>query len=301
MIRRVGLAAVLALATSARAEETEVSFAYVPAQGVEEIVVEQPLGRLTVRGWDRPEVRIAATKRAPDHAGLDRLRVRVELKDGRVEVAAGVRVDERLRVIPAGQAYAIDLAVDAPSGAGVRARTFDGDLDVIGLRRGAQLSSSGGAIHATDIDGPVRSSATRGRQRLAAIRGDVEADGLRGDLELDSIEGEQLRASIVDGTVTARRIRATAVEVVVVHGSIRFGGAMPIGARWVLRAPEGDASVSIDTERVALQLRGDRALRLPAWARRPGGQAPHELRAPRPGAARLLEAFASGVLELQGP
>ena len=74
------------LGTRVAADETEVSFAYVPAPAVEKIVVDQPLGRLSVRGWDRPEVRITATKRAPNHAGLDRLRVRVDLKDGRLEI-----------------------------------------------------------------------------------------------------------------------------------------------------------------------------------------------------------------------
>ena len=52
-----------AVTVRAAADETEVSFAYVPAPAVEKIVVDQPLGRLSVRGWDRPEVRIAAKRR----------------------------------------------------------------------------------------------------------------------------------------------------------------------------------------------------------------------------------------------
>jgi hypothetical protein len=285
-----------AIVVPAFADETEVSFAYVPAPAVEQIVVEQPLGRLTVRGWDRPEVRIEATKHAPDHSGLDRLRVRVELKDGRVEIVTGVRVGESLRSVPASGGYTIDLAVDAPAGAQVRARTFDGDLDAMGLRAGAELSSTGGAIYATDIDGTVHSNATRGRQRLAAIRGDVEAEGLRGDVELDSIEGAILRASIVEGAVTARRIRSGAVEVVVARGDVQFGGAMPVGARWIVRAPAGNIRLLLDTAAVSLSLRANGQLRVPASVR--AGLQQHELHLARPGSARLVDAQASGDLEL---
>jgi len=294
----LGLGVVFAcgLACDARAEETEVSFAYVPAPQVEQVIVDQPLGRLTVRGWDRQEVRIAATKRAPDHRGLERLRVRVDLKDGRVEIVTGVRVGDVLRTIPTDAGYVIDLAVDAPTGAQIRASTFDGDLDAIGLRAGAELRSDGGAIHATDIDGPVRCRATKGRQRLAAIRGDVDAEGLRGDLELDSIEGALLRATLVDGVITARRIRARAVELATARGDIELIGAMPIGARWALRAPRGKGRVHIEREPTALILHADGGITGPGV---PAGA--HDFKLARPGAARLVDVQVSGELVLLQP
>ncbi len=283
----------------ARAEETEVSFAYVPASAVEDVIVEQPLGRLSVRGWDRPEVRIAATKRAPNHAGLDRLRVRVDLKDGKLEVLTGVRVGEVLRGIPTDAGYVIDLAVDAPSGARIHATTFDGDLDALGFRAGVVLSSTNGEIHATDIDGPVRSTGTRGRQRLAAIRGDVDAQSLQGALELDSIEGVVLRASVVDGRIEARRVRARVVELVSARGDVTLAGAMPLGARWVLRAPAGDGHLAIDGAPTSLVLHAERGLRgVTLRGSRPAGDVLRDLRQPRPGSARLVEASVSGTLHL---
>ena len=281
----------------ARAEETEVSFAYVPASAVEDVIVEQPLGRLSVRGWDRPEVRIAATKRAPNHAGLDRLRVRVDLKDGKLEVLTGVRVGEVLRRIPTDAGYVIDLAVDAPSGARIRATTFDGDLDALGFRAGVVLTSTNGEIHATDIDGPVRSTGTRGRQRLAAIRGDVDVQSLQGALELDSIEGVVLRASVVDGRIEARRVRARVVELVSARGDVTLAGAMPLGARWVLRAPAGDGHIVTDGAPTSLVLHADRGLHMPHEARA-AGEVLRDLRRPHPGSARIVEASVSGVLDL---
>ncbi len=302
LVSVAAVVALLALGADAAADETEISFAYVPAPGVEKIVVDQSLGRLSVRGWDRPEVRIAATKRAPNHAALDRLRVRVDLKDGRLEIVTGVRVGDGLRPMPTDGGYGIDLAVDAPSGAQIRASTFDGDLDAVGLRAGAELTSSGGAIRATDIDGPVRTSATRGRQRLAAIRGDVEADGLRGDLELDAIEGALLRATIVDGAITARRINARTIELVIAHGDIELIGAMPLGARWVLRAPGGSAKVVLDQASLSFALRAMRGIRGtlvrdPRPAELARGPL-RELRVDRPGSARLVDVQVGGELEV---
>ena len=291
---KTGVVLALALlSASASADETEVTFAYVPAPAVEKVVVTQPLGRLTVRGWDRQEVRIAATKRAPDHAGLDRLRVRVDLKGGRLEIVTGVRVGDVLRPMPTDAGYVIDLAVDAPSDVQVEATTFDGDLDAVGLRAGVVLSTTGGAIHATDIDGAVHATATRGRQRLAAIRGDVDADVLSGALELDSIEGAVLHATVVSGPVAARRIHSRVVEIVAARGDIQLAGGLPLGGHWILRAPAGSARITVDSAPMSLALHAIRKLEAPmthgerVWKR------------DLPGSARLLEADAGQDLELR--
>ncbi|MEO6954956.1 MAG: hypothetical protein ABI321_24365 [Polyangia bacterium] len=285
--------AVVLVASTASADETEVTFAYVPTPNVEKVVVVQPLGRLTVRGWDRQEVRIAATKRAPDHAGLERLRVRVDLKSGRLEIVTGVRVGEVLRPIPTDAGYLIDLAVDVPSEVQVDATTFDGDLDAVGLRAGVVLSTTGGAIHATDIDGSVHATATRGRQRLAAIRGDVDADVLSGALELDSIEGAVLHATVVSGPVAARRIHSRVVEIVAAHGDIQLAGGLPLGGRWVLRAPTGSARITLEGVPMSLVLHAGRRLD----ASMVHGE--HVWKLDRPGSARLLEADVGQDLELR--
>src|SRR6478672_6779240 len=131
------------------ADETEVSFAYVPAPNAEAVVVEQPMGKLSVRGWDKPEVRIVATKRAPDAATLDRLRVNVELQDGHIRIRTGVRVGDQFRPLPTqkvGPKVSIDLTVDAPRHVNLQARTWSGDLDAQGFRAGAQLASTGGEV-----------------------------------------------------------------------------------------------------------------------------------------------------------
>jgi hypothetical protein len=243
------------------AEETEVSFAYVPAPDAEAVVIDQPMGRLTVTGWDKPEVRIVARKRAPNNATLDRLRVNVEMRDGRIRIRTGVRVGDGFRALPQGAeasttaapAMAIDLTVDAPRRVQVTASTWAGDLEASGFRAGAVLTSAGGEVRARDIEGHVRTNALKGRQRLSSIRGDVEADGVTGDLELDTVDGDTLEAKVVEGQITARDVRTPVVRLLSTSGGIVLVGSLRPGGRYELTSLDGD--IHLQLKRAPLSLR----------------------------------------------
>jgi hypothetical protein len=248
MKRAAWVASCLAFLPSlAIAEETEVSFAYVPAENAESITIDQPLGRLTLSGWDRPEVRIVAKKHATSGAALDRLRVQVDMSDGKIRIRTGVRIGDTFRPLPPGSpgSPGIDLTVDAPRHVALKAATWAGDLDASGFRAGAELASSGGEVRASDIEGPVHSSALKGRQRLSAIRGDVEADGVTGDLELDAVEGEVLSATVVEGQITAREVRTPVVRLFATQGGVIFVGALRPGGRYDLQSQEGDVRLRL--------------------------------------------------------
>jgi hypothetical protein len=261
---------VASLATpSVEAEELEVSIAYVPVQGAEVVEVEQPIGRLTVRGWDRAEVKIVARKRAPDGATLDRLKVNVEMVNGRVTIRSGLRTEAGFRVLPLGGAagrFAVDLSIDAPAGAYLRARTWRGDLDAAGFRAGAHLSSAGGEVTARDIDGAVRTNALRGRQQLSAIRGDVEADGVAGDLELIQVDGQVLVARVVDGHITARDLRTPVVRLLSTAGGVVLIGSLRTGGRYELTALEGDVKLRLTPGPFSLEAHAPRGRVISAFA-----------------------------------
>jgi hypothetical protein len=228
------------------ADETEVSFAYVPAPDAESMTVEQPLGKLQLRGWDRAEVRIVANKRAPDAQTLDRLRVNVEMQNGRIHVRAGVRVGDQLKAMPSSGRVGIDLTIDAPRKVALNASTWSGDLEASGFRAGAQLASTGGEVRASDIAGKVTSNSVKGKQHLSAIHGDVEADGVDGDLELDTVDGDTLDAKLVDGQITARRVTTQVVHLYSTSGGIVFVGSIRPGALYDLRVDEGDVRMQLE-------------------------------------------------------
>ena len=221
------------------AEETEVTFAYVPAPNAESIVIEQPMGRLQLNGWDKPEVRIVAKKHARDAATLDQLRVNVEMQDGHIHVRTGVRVDNSFHPLPSGEA-GIDLTIDVPRHVSLRATTWAGNIDASGFRAGAELSSRGGEVHASDIEGRVRTTCLRGKQRLSSIHGDVEADGVTGDVELDTIDGETLEAKVVEGQITARAITTPVVRLFSSLGGVVMMGTTRPGARYEITARDGN-------------------------------------------------------------
>jgi hypothetical protein len=105
---------------------------------------------------------------------------------------------------------------------------------------------------------------------------------------------------MVEGAVTARRIHARAVEILVAHGDIELAGAVPIGGRWALRAPAGRARISIDRTPIALTLRAGGGIHAPAFTVA-GQDSPRELTLQKPGSARLIDAQVSGRLELLAP
>ena len=230
----------------AAAEETEVSFVYVPAPNAESITIDQPLGRLTLNAWDKPEVRIVAHKHAKDGATLDQLRVNFEMVDGKIHIRTGVRVGDGFRALPASEGAGIDLTVDAPRRVNLRATTWAGDIDVSGFRAGAELSSRGGEVHASDIEGGVRSAALRGKQRLTSIRGNVEADGITGDVELDTVDGDVLEAKVVEGQIVARRIRSPLVRLFSSSGGVVLIGSTRPGARYEITARQGDVRMVLE-------------------------------------------------------
>lgn len=62
----------------------------VPALGVTHVVIEHPLGALTVRGWSRATVSMKAVKSGPDAETAQRLRVHGEIRQGRLHIQTRV-------------------------------------------------------------------------------------------------------------------------------------------------------------------------------------------------------------------
>jgi DUF4097 and DUF4098 domain-containing protein YvlB len=256
-MRLLAAVAVAALApVIAIAEETEVTFASVPAPNAESIVIEQPLGRLQIEGWDKPEVRIVARKHAKDAVTLDQLRVNFEMLDGHIRVRTGVRVGEAFHPLPTSmEAGGIDLTISAPRNVRVRAQTWAGTIEASGLRAGAELSSRGGEVHASDIAGRVRTTCLRGKQRLSAIHGDVEADGVTGDVELDAVDGEVLEAKVVEGQITARRIHSPVVRLFSSLGGVVFMGTTRPGGRYEITARDGNVRLVLQRTPFSIEAR----------------------------------------------
>ena len=243
------LLASLLVGTAARAEDLESDAVYVPVaadSGV--LAVRNPLGSVKVQGWDQQQVRVIAHKRAGSADVLGRLKVRVDLTPGKVQITTGFYLsDHTFNPLPLGGA-AIDLIIEAPRHMELSAASYAGDVEAAGLRAGAHLSSQAGRIRVADMEGPVDTRTLDGNQWLQAIRGSLAATGVVGDMELAGIEGQRVDASVFKGQIIARDVHAAVVRLHTVAGTILLFGGLSPGARYELGAKQGDVRLEL-TER----------------------------------------------------
>ncbi len=247
---------VAAAASIARAQDMEGDLLYLPMPAGESLSVRNPLGAVRLRGWDQPQVRIMAEKRAGTSGLVDRLKVHAKVENGKLEIVAGVYLkDNTWHPVPLDDAR-IDLTIDAPRRMTLAASTFTGDIDAEGFRAGAHLASERGEIRAADIDGPVETRSLDGKQSLQAIHGRLAASGVDGDMELESIEGDTIDATVYKGQITAREVRTPVVRLRATVGTIVFIGGLRPGGRYELGTYEGDVRLTLRPSPFHLAARG---------------------------------------------
>jgi hypothetical protein len=221
-------------------ERDEVYVTPSPHVTIEGISIDNRLGDVRVRGWDRPEIRLSVKKQAPDEHTLDRLKVQLlTMPDGSIRIRTTANVGVEERVIPLSAAR-IDLVVEVPRSAKLGARAWNGDVDVSGMRGGASLDTDEGTITVHDVAGKVETHTAKGRQSFDDVRGDVAAEGVESDVELDGINGSELTAKTFEGSVTAHAVRARSITLQTTLGRIEFHGIVLPGGKMSLRAYRGD-------------------------------------------------------------
>ena len=150
------------------------------AEGV--VTVRIPAGTVSLKGWDRPEIRVSG-----DLADPDALRIRSN--PGHVEIRvssdAGAESDDGLR-----------LTIKLPRASSIDAETDRGDIDVTGVEGMVRLESgSGNLVIAGDPAGVVATS------RSGDI--DIRAPNVRGIVH--SEDGAVRLRGAASGTIVARR------------------------------------------------------------------------------------------------
>jgi hypothetical protein len=215
-----------------------------PAGSVEVMRIDNPMGRVEVRGGGRSDViHVVAQKRAATPEALDRLRVHyTAFRSGEVQLDTRVELEGRERSVPLGGS-GIDLVVEVPADVAVEAKTFGGDVKASGLRAGARLETTGGRIGVSDVRGPVVTRQLRGGQSVTGVEGDVDLDGVEGDLDVRRIAGGRASARVVDGNIRADDVRAAWVRLQTTTGEVVLLGPLRAGAHYDLRSYAGDVRV----------------------------------------------------------
>jgi hypothetical protein len=224
-----GLIISLAGSTPAHNKENEKKDSQ-PGQKVQRTMVVDPQaiitlcvasGALTVRGWDKQEVRV----RSLDAEQIEFRRID-KAKDpntpaGRIDVMV---LDKMSRSTPRLDCQAIaEVEMEVPAGATVQVQTRDGDINITGVAAVYAGSQNGDItieratrlIEAGSVGGSISLSDSSGRVNLSSAGGGVEAANVRaasvddtfevgtvsGDIQLDGITTPKVMAKTVNGTL----------------------------------------------------------------------------------------------------
>jgi hypothetical protein len=228
----------------------------VPMPGAELLRIDNSLGRVAVKAWNRPgEIHIVADKRAASAEALARLRVHYTAwQNGEIHIDTLVELPGGERSLPLSDS-GIDLLIEVPAEIAIEAKTFGGDLSASGLRAGARLETTGGRIGVSDVRGGVITRQLQGGQTVTSVDGDVDLDGVEGDMDLRGVSGGRLDARLVDGRIRAEDVRSALVRLTATTGEIVFIGLFRPGAHYDLRSYGGDVRVMASVGSAPFELR----------------------------------------------
>jgi len=197
-------------------------------------------GSITVRAWNRDQVRVQASGMDAESGRAGRVRVRaggldVSRSGGtiRVQLHPGRDGDGEGDVtiwVPAAtpvelQGNQTEVTVEGLQGP-VRATTIEGGVTVTGGAEFVELSSVDGDITVTGTRGRVQANSVDGAIVVRDARGAVGANTVDGGIELTDVDGPNVQANTVDGDITFR-------------GPVRSGGT------YRLVSHDGDVTATV--------------------------------------------------------
>lgn len=198
-------------------------------------------GNLTVRGWDRNEVRARTG---------DGTQIQLTRNDQtKSQTATELGVTGNSRQSPGSNSSCIptaDIELDVPLGAGVKLQTSSGDISVTGVAR----------VDASSQSGSISLSKVAGDTSLNTISGEVSVLDSVGSFKLHTVGGEisarhllptglggSFAASTVSGEVTLDQVQIPTVKVNTVSGDVGWTGPLSRSGRYDLQSISGRMSL----------------------------------------------------------
>ena len=116
---------------------------------------------------------------------------------------------------------AVNVRVDAPSGADVDVTTASGDIELNGTVGETQIKTASGDLNADDINGDLTAKTASGNISVDDVSGDVRWQSASGDLQADRVSG---RANVItaSGDVEVGSV-GNRVDVRTSSGDVRLG------------------------------------------------------------------------------
>jgi DUF4097 and DUF4098 domain-containing protein YvlB len=202
-------------------------------------------GKITVRGWDQPEVKVVASTengalRFDTNPNRVTLRVEQERRGGSSRGDASYDVS-----VPRGTRLKLQASSGSVTSSGsqgeVSASTVSGAIDVSGGRRDVTLESVSGPIRASQLAGDLEAQNVSGSVRAENVSGRIEAWSVNGAIRLIGVRSNDIRAQTVGGDIVyAGRVATGGTYDFESHsGTIRLTIPRASGAQFRLETVSG--------------------------------------------------------------
>lgn len=199
------------------------------------IEIDNLKGRVEVRAWDRPEVKITGSL----GKGVEKLLVEGDRGVLRVEV----RYPSRAR-----NTEPTTLILQVPLRADLEIETVSADIDVHGVAASElSLHSVSGDITANGAPRRVSIEAVSGDARLTFNSGDVEADTVSGDLVLSGRLNGEVSVETVSGNlrVDSKGARMRKLSAATVSGDVAATFALAADGAVEIESVSGDVVLAV--------------------------------------------------------
>ena len=187
------------------------------------------LGDLRVRTWDRPEVNIEFEEYRGGGIEVSRVGRRVEVR------ASGRRGRERNH----------EYVVSVPSWLAIEIRGRELDVWVSGLEASLDVMTREGDISIRNHVGDVVARTFDGVLDVRASKGRFDLTSLDDDVILFDVEGE-IHVDANDGSIELIDVDATVIDAATVDGDIEFSGRLHRNGRYQLVTHDGDISFATE-------------------------------------------------------
>jgi DUF4097 and DUF4098 domain-containing protein YvlB len=219
---------VLAAAAPQRAEfQTDTT---VTVSAGTRLSLQNVVGDVIVKTWDRAQVRIQASHSSRSRIGVD-LSEQV------------LRLQPRSSSQTGGWGSMVDYQLTVPASMPIDIEGMGADVRIEGTRAPVKVNTVEGGITVTGgtdlvlvtVNGTISAAGARGRVELRSVSEDVAASDVIGELTVETVSGD-IHLTRVDG----RRVEAQTVS-----GNVTFEGALRSDGTYSLSTHSGDVTVAV--------------------------------------------------------
>ena len=218
------------------------------------VYVENVSGDITVKSWNKNEIKVLARKTAQDKDLLDKVTVDINHTAGNIRIITrynkltGISLSSNVSVyydlfIPEKaqlrvktisgkvQAWAIGAHIDI--------ETVSGRIDAVEAGQGVKCKTISGPIHLEEITGSTSLKSASGKIIVDGLKGSVEANTVSGDIEIKELSlAEEIEMETIKGNME-------------LQGELNAGGIYEFhtisGRIRLVLTPESDFELQTDT------------------------------------------------------